>query len=446
MHRRAPTSNRQTYHERRPRRSSIARPWLTLSASRASPRDPRAAGARTKARLSSGSPFPVGVRSRSMVSPFGRCSASRRGRTRPQTPTPSRGARVSRGFGALGAPPRRGHRERLMEATLIGLVAGRFLIEREVGRGGGWASSTGPSTRSPASDGRAQGHRHPGRRRRRGGALQPRGARARGAQPPGHRARRRLRRARGELRRRPRAAPRRGLALRRDGVARRRGHRGSARARAAHARARRSRSARQVADALASAHERRDRPPRHQAVERVPRRPATRRRRACRRRLARRRDRLRQARRLRRRRRRRRAAHAHRRDRRDARVHGARAGPRRRRGRRARDIYSLGATLFEMIAGRPPHIGPTPIAILARLVTTPAPRLSEICSSTRRPRSTISSRSMLATNPERPARVGAARSRRALGAIASEPRRARPASRARRRHRPIARSAGDARS
>ena len=42
------------------------------------------------------------------------------------------------------------------------------------------------------------------------------------------------------------------------------------------------------------------------------------------------------------------------------------------------DIYSLGATLFEMVAGRPPHVGPTPIAILARLVTTPAPRLSEV--------------------------------------------------------------------
>lgn len=42
------------------------------------------------------------------------------------------------------------------------------------------------------------------------------------------------------------------------------------------------------------------------------------------------------------------------------------------------DLYALGATLFEMIARRPPHVGPTPVAILARLVTTPAPRLSEV--------------------------------------------------------------------
>ncbi|WP_437681269.1 serine/threonine-protein kinase [Sorangium sp. So ce131] len=41
------------------------------------------------------------------------------------------------------------------------------------------------------------------------------------------------------------------------------------------------------------------------------------------------------------------------------------------------DLYSLGATLFELVAGRPPHMGPTSIATLVRLATTPAPRLSE---------------------------------------------------------------------
>jgi eukaryotic-like serine/threonine-protein kinase len=42
------------------------------------------------------------------------------------------------------------------------------------------------------------------------------------------------------------------------------------------------------------------------------------------------------------------------------------------------DLYSLGATLFELVAGRPPHVGPTAVATLARLVTTRAPRLSDI--------------------------------------------------------------------
>ncbi len=42
------------------------------------------------------------------------------------------------------------------------------------------------------------------------------------------------------------------------------------------------------------------------------------------------------------------------------------------------DIYSLGATLFELVSGRPPHVGPNAIATLARLVTTTPPRLSDL--------------------------------------------------------------------
>ena len=82
------------------------------------------------------------------------------------------------------------------------------------------------------------------------------------------------------------------------------------------------------------------------------------------------------------------------------------------------DLYALGATLFEMITGRPPHVGPTPIAILARLVTTPPTRLSVIAPTVPVVLDELMAE-LLATDPEeRPA--GAAEVADRLRAIAME--------------------------
>ena len=82
------------------------------------------------------------------------------------------------------------------------------------------------------------------------------------------------------------------------------------------------------------------------------------------------------------------------------------------------DLYGLGATLFEMVAGRPPHVGPTPIAILARLVTTPAPRLCEVLPDVPASLDDLMAR-LLATIPqERPS--GGAEVARELRRIAKE--------------------------
>jgi serine/threonine protein kinase/Tfp pilus assembly protein PilF len=43
------------------------------------------------------------------------------------------------------------------------------------------------------------------------------------------------------------------------------------------------------------------------------------------------------------------------------------------------DLYSLACVLYEMLAGEPPFIGPSALAILARRLTEPPPRLDAVC-------------------------------------------------------------------
>jgi eukaryotic-like serine/threonine-protein kinase len=89
------------------------------------------------------------------------------------------------------------------------------------------------------------------------------------------------------------------------------------------------------------------------------------------------------------------------------------------------DIYALGATLFELIIGRPPHLGPTPVAVLARLVTTQAPRLSELGAIVPHEVDSLVAR-MLARSPEdRPEDAGSlAVSLRAMAELSSASQRA----------------------
>jgi hypothetical protein len=71
-----------------------------------------------------------------------------------------------------------------------------------------------------------------------------------------------------------------------------------------------------------------------------------------------------------------------------------------------------------MISGRPPHVGPTPIAILARLVTTPAPRLSDVVIDAPPALDDLVARLLASSPADRP--TGAANVAQALRTIAGD--------------------------
>src|SRR5205814_3662504 len=59
---------------------------------------------------------------------------------------------------------------------------------------------------------------------------------------------------------------------------------------------------------------------------------------------------------------------------------------------RAADIYSLGAVLFNLLAGRPPFIGANALSVIQQAAATPAPRLRSFVPSLDRDLETICAR------------------------------------------------------
>ncbi|MBI4704342.1 MAG: protein kinase [Deltaproteobacteria bacterium] len=85
------------------------------------------------------------------------------------------------------------------------------------------------------------------------------------------------------------------------------------------------------------------------------------------------------------------------------------------------DLYSLGATLFELVAGRTPHTGTSTIAMLAKLVSTPAQRLSELGLDVPAPLDDLVDRMLQMERERRPEAVEVAARLAELGADPSLP-------------------------